>query len=212
VGVVAIGALRLPRATEVERMPSTEPTENGRTDEAHTAAYLAVGLLADATGEESFPTRDVEEAVDHLQQGRETAPEGSLTADRIEAALVLLEEVAEYEYAPDERDRLIRSALAELAPVAAGLDEWVPSLRTTKPGVPVFYQVPQAAADRAIARFRHRRQSVLEGDSELEHTVTLAEYLYEEIEEVPVIYVGAEPLYEYVGGRVDSLTIEPDDA
>jgi hypothetical protein len=79
-----------------------------------------------------------------------------------------------------------------------------------KPAAPVFYDIPEAAADRAIARVRQRR----ENDSSTERRYALAEYVYEEIREKHLFFVGDVPLAEYASERgVDSLTIggEPDD-
>lgn len=73
-----------------------------------------------------------------------------------------------------------------------------------KPTVPVFYHIPQAAADRAIERFKHRR----EYDKAPARTKWLAEYIYDEIEEKHVFWVEDEPLDDYAESRVESTTIE----
>lgn len=77
-----------------------------------------------------------------------------------------------------------------------------------KPTVPVFYDVPKAAVDRAIERFNYRREAA----ATPERGVDLEAYIYDEIPEQPVIWVDGEPLGEYAGGRVEELEIEPDGA
>jgi hypothetical protein len=64
----------------------------------------------------------------------------------------------------------------------------------------------RAAVDRAIRRFQRRRKN----NPTPERCTHLAEYIYDEIDERPVIYVAGEPLGEYALGRVESLVIEPD--
>lgn len=76
------------------------------------------------------------------------------------------------------------------------------------PAVPVYFQVPPAAADRAIDRFNHRRENgrpVRAGGADLE------EYIYDEIDQRHRVYVGDETLAEYAEDRVESLTLEADD-
>jgi restriction endonuclease Mrr len=75
-----------------------------------------------------------------------------------------------------------------------------------RPTVPVFYHIPPEAAERAIERFR-RAQANADRDRE----VTIEEYLYEEIDEQPVMYVGGEPLDEYASDRVDDLVAKSQD-
>ena len=188
------------------------PSEtNDGIDVLSTNAYLAVGVLADAIGPDTYHGRDVNEAIDHLRTGLEAGAKDTEAGRRIETALECLSDMEEY--APDERRLKVRDALAELAPVAAGVTDrdrlavepYAPP-EDKKPAVPVLYHVPRGAVDRAIRRFQHRR----ENNPTPERRTPLAEYIYEEIDERPVIYVGGEPLGEYASGRVESLVIEPD--
>lgn len=82
--------------------------------------------------------------------------------------------------------------------------------------MPVFYNVPKRAADRAIEKFAHRHDlddgaDVAAVDEAAEPGGTLQAYMYDEIREEDVMYVDSESLEEYVAGRVESLTIEPDE-
>lgn len=74
-----------------------------------------------------------------------------------------------------------------------------------RPTVPVFYNLPADAVDRAIERFKRRRENVASPQRQID----LREYIYDEIDEKPMFFVDGEPLAEYAGGRVDELTIEP---
>jgi hypothetical protein len=188
------------------------PSEtNDGIDVLSTNAYLAVGVLADAIGPDTYHGRDVNEAIDHLRTGLEAGAKDTEAGRRIETALEYLADMEEY--APDKQRLKVRDALAELAPVAAGVTDrdrlavepYAPP-EDKKPAVPVLYHVPRAAVDRAIRRFQHRR----ENNPTPERRTPLEEYIYEEIDERPVIYVGGEPLGEYASGRVESLVIEPD--
>jgi hypothetical protein len=168
-------------------------------------------VLADAIGPDTYHGRDVGEAIDHLRTGLEAGARDTEAGRRIERALEYLADMEEY--ALDERRLKVRDALAELAPVAAGITdrdrlaiEPYTLPEDKKPAVPVFYHVPQGAVDRAIRRFQHRR----ENNPTPERRTYLAEYIYDEIDEQPVIYVDGEPLGEYASGRVESLVIEPD--
>jgi hypothetical protein len=201
------------RNTEPDETDAPTPTDSDATAGAdaggtpRTNAYLAVGLLADATGEGTYHEHDISKAWEHLHEGLQASDAGTETAGRIEYALETLADLEKV--APDERDFLLREALAELAPIAAGLADHARTRtpRQEKPTVPVFYHIPHRAADRAIRRFQHR----VEGEEELPEwwgPGHLTDYLYEEISEVPVIYVDGEPLAEYASGRVDSLTTE----
>lgn len=170
---------------------------------AEAKTYVAVGGLADAIGPESYNQRDVSEAVGHLREARARAPEGTDTAERIDTALGYLTGLERLEL--DKRRVKVRDALADLAPVAAGVAD---RERNTdeRPTVPVFYNIPPEAADRAIAKFEERRKSgPVPGQK-----VTLREFIYNEIDESPVIFVGDAPLAEYASNAgVGGLVIDP---
>lgn len=207
----------------MERQRHTDAdADDDSIDVSQTKAYLAVGLLADAAGPDTYSGRDVAEAVDHLHAAREAAPTGTDTAERLDAALEYLEDVdARRPDSHRERHLCVRDALAELAPVAAGItdrDREIEGYRDTRPrdehedeqpesAVPVFYNVPPAVADRAIQRFERRREAA---DGAATTGAHLKDYIYDEIEEQSVIYVGGEPLADYAAGRVDELVIDPD--
>jgi len=193
------------------RKQHEEPTDNHATSES-TNAYLAVGLLADAIGPDTYHGRDVDEARDHLRTGLAAGATDTEAGRRIEAALEYLADMEAY--ALEERRLKVRDALAELAPVAAGLTDpaGVPTrtLREQKPTVPAFYHVPRQAADRAIHRFRY---SLRHADDCSEESLRnpeaslgrLRDWVYQEVRETPVIYVEGEPLGEYAASRVDRL-------
>lgn len=197
-------------------MTPSEPNDD--IDVLSTNAYLAVGVLADAVGPDTYHPRDVDEARDHLQTGLEAGASDTDAARRVETALEYLADMDAY--APEERHLKVRDALAELAPVAAGVTDRDREAvdpyalpEDEKPTVPVFYHVPRGAADRAIRRFQRRREAVEAGEvpEKWNHRTTLETYIYDEIEERAVIYVADEPLAEYASGRVESMVIDPDE-
>lgn len=176
---------------------------NDDTDGLSTNAHIAVGLLTDAIGPDTYHGRDVDEAKAHLRTALEDVTPDTEGVGRTEKALEYLAGMDSYVL--DERRLKVRDALAELAPVAAGVagDR---HRQDEKPTVPVFYHVPPAAVDRAIQLFKRRR-----ADNPTPGRRTyLEEYIYQEIDERPIIYVGSEPLAEYASGRVESLVIDPD--
>jgi len=182
---------------------------NDDTDVLSTNAHIAVGLLSDAIGPDTYHGRDVDEAKGQLRTVLEDTTANTEAAERIETALEYLADMDSY--ALDERRLKVRDALAELAPVAAGVVDHGRLAsggrqQDEKPTVPVLYHVPPAAVDRAIRLFKRRR-----ADNPTPGRRTyLEEYIYQEIDERPVIYVGDEPLAEYASGRVESMVIEPD--
>jgi len=190
-------------------MSQSDDTDNRR-DVRSTNAYLAMGLLADATGPDTYHGQDVDEARKHLRRGLEAGASDTDAGRRIERALEYLADMEEY--APDERRLKVRDALAELAPTVAGVTDKRPGEgpyavpEDTKPSIPVFYHIPGAVADRAIERFQTRRESA----PAPQHRTHLADYIHDEIDEWPVMYVGGAPLSEYAAGRVKSMVIEPD--
>lgn len=205
------------------------PSSNGETADhgagspvalqsASTKAYLAVGLLDGAAGPDTYHGRDVREAIDHLEDGLADAPEGSDTAEQLRAALKKLEEIDDA--SRGARGLLVHDALAELAPVAAGLTDHDRAANGTavvpgdeKPTVPVFYNVPETAADRAIDRFRRRRERVEAGDTgmHLSQRSTLSEFVLDEIDEQLEIFVGSEPYATYASkAGVTDLVVDPD--
>lgn len=67
-----------------------------------------------------------------------------------------------------------------------------------KPTVPVFYNVPATAVDRAIERFQHRIENPFGDDSPYQaQVVRLRDFIYSEIEETPVMWVDGVPLSRY---------------
>lgn len=188
---------------------STEPNDTL----ASTNAYLAVGLLSDAIGPDKFYRRDIDEAIDHLKDGLNAAVPGSESAVRIDAALGYLADLDDMPTV-GERKLQVREALAELAPVAAGVAGVDPQAKRPddKPSVPVFYQVPPAAANRAIEKFKRRRQRIEDGETGqyLDQRARLSEYIFDEIHQETVIWVGGETLAEYASqAGVESLVIDP---
>jgi hypothetical protein len=193
----------------------TDDDTDNRSDVLNSHAYVAVGLLADAIGPDTYHGGDVDEARDHLRTGLAAGATDTGAGRRIEAALEYLDDLEEKVL--EERRLKVRDALAELAPVAAGLtDPAGPPERTPreqKPTVPVFYHVPRPAADRAIHRFRY---GLRHADDRNEESLRnpgaslgrLRDWVYQEVRETPVIYVDGEPLAEYASGRVDRLTID----
>ena len=127
---------------------------------------------------------------------------------------------------PDEQPYFIRQAWRELAraydsiegppediysttaprPTSSGhsaeetaLDRHEPTASEDKPTVPVFYNAPATAVDRAIGRFEHRVENPLRDDSPYQQDVVrLRDFIYSEIEETPVIWVDGVPLSRYV--------------
>lgn len=73
-------------------MATNDHASDGSIDAASTGAYMAVGLLADAIGPDTYHGRDVDEAIGHLRTARADAPVGSEAAERIQAALEYLED------------------------------------------------------------------------------------------------------------------------
>lgn len=67
------------------------------------------------------------------------------------------------------------------------------------PAVPVYFQIPQAAADRAIDMFNRLQERTAEPAT----VVDLEGYIYDEIEPDHRIYVGDETLAEYAAGGVE---------
>jgi hypothetical protein len=196
------GEPAVPRRSTTTTM-TDDDTDDG-TAVLHSCAYVAVGLLASAVGDGPYYEADIDEAWEHLHEGLRAADSNTEGADRVERALSTLADLNDC--APDERDFVIRDALAELAPVAAGLTgtpERGRTPRTRKPTVPVFYNIPRMAADRAIRRFQQR----LEREDAL-GPAHFVDFLYEEVSEEPVIYVDGETLAEYASGRIDRLTTE----
>jgi len=183
---------------------------NDDTDVLSTNAHIAVGLLSDAIGPDTYHGRDVDEAKGQLRAVLEDTTANTEATERIETALEYLAEMDSY--ALDERRLKVRDALAELAPVAAGVADHGRLAnddgrqQDEKPTVPVLYHVPPAAVDRAIHRFKRRRAN----NPTPGRRTYLKEYIYDGIDERPVIYVGDEPLAEYASGRVESMVIEPD--
>ena len=107
------------------------PSEtNDGIDVLSTNAYLAVGVLADAIGPDTYHGRDVAEAIDHLRTGLEAGAKDTEAGRRIETALEYLSDMEEYALPEDK-----------------------------KPAVPVLYHVPRGAVDRAIRRFQRRREN-----------------------------------------------------
>lgn len=190
---------------------STDPTDT-ETDiadsrRARETAVRAIGHLDAALTENGAQRREMNRALALLEEVDVDAVDDAI-AERVEYAR---EKVAELEAAaPDEYGAIMAPALAELAPLAAqaagpssDVDESRPPSEREKPTVPVFYQVPKEAVDRAIERFQRRRESGTK------RRKWLQEYIYDEIQENHVIYVDGGPLEEYAKGRVESLTIEP---
>ena len=220
----------------------TNANPNDSIDAVQTHAYVAVGALADAIGPDTYHGQDVADARDRLRQARAAAPDRYEGTARVAAAIDALEEIDAHPL--EDRHQQVRTALAELAPVAAGVAEdprATPEARPSRdvggredgthqdvdeeappyvgpphpddrPAVPVFYPVPEAVADRAITRFNSAVDAADAGDfSErfADATRTLEEYIYDEIDPVPVIYVGGEALGDYAADRVDALEVDP---
>lgn len=171
-------------------------------DVLNTNAYIAVGLLTDAVDPDTYHERDVDEAKGHLRTALDDVATGTPGAERTASALAALDGLDEATH--DDRRRKVSDALAELAPVAAGVAGGRD--REARPTVPVFYHVPSAAVDRALSHFKRRRAN----NPTPERRTDLKEYIYSEIDEQPVVYVDGEPLGEYASGRVESTVIEPD--
>ena len=70
-----------------------------------------------------------------------------------------------------------------------------------RPTVPVFYNIPPEAADRAIEHATRRHKT--DPDRDLE--TLLLDAVYDEVREVPVVFVGEEPLEEYAADELDAL-------
>lgn len=83
-----------------------------------------------------------------------------------------------------------------------------------RPDVPVFYHVPREAAERAVERFKRRRERVENGAEGkcAGGTSTLHDYLYDEIDEQVDIWVGGLTLAEFASrAGLESMTIDPDE-
>lgn len=192
-------------------------------------AYVAVGQLADAIGPDTYRSRDVVDAKDHLRTGLRNIPDGADgdAVHRVESALEYLSDLDRLSLG--ERRMAVRDALADLAPVAAGLSDsdrlehgsgdageeitmgadsmsLAPTPAVQRPTVAAFYQVPPEAADRAIDRFNSRLE---QGKSKQPENLT--DYVLDEIDQKIAVWVGGEPLGEYAAGRVEEVAIAPDD-
>jgi hypothetical protein len=94
--------------------------DDDSTELANTKAWLAVSRLADADDADTYDGAAVGEAREHLEAASEAAPRGSTPAVRIDAAREDLDEAADSDKVGERRMK-VRDALAELAPVAAGV-------------------------------------------------------------------------------------------
>lgn len=192
--------------THTEHTGTDTAVDTDGTAALRAAARDAVDLLAGAI-EDVYRRGDVEEAEDRLTTAVADAPDTTTTA-RVRRALEYLDN-RPTDSRVDERRLEVRNALAELAPVAAdrvaGTDDVLtPRPRAERVAVPVFYTIPEIVAERALARFRERLDAHRGGDVERGHAC-LREYVYDEINEQPVLYVGGTPLGEYASGRVPVL-------
>lgn len=184
--------------------PHTEADGEKSIDVTRVQANIAVGLLADATklnDPEYFREDDVAEAIGHLEKARDAAPEGSTAGEAVGAALACLEAIEDVD-GTERRRQNVHNALAALAPVAAGISERerlfaedYPRSERDKPDSPVFYNIRPEVADRAIAQVRAGRQ----GSEEPITSPEVLDYIYQEVHEVPVVYVDGDPLGEYLG-------------
>jgi len=84
-----------------------------------------------------------------------------------------------------------------------------PSDTTSTPTVPVFYHVPEAAAQRAVRRFRQYREADDEDLFDPSRESTLRDFVLDEIRQQPVTYVGGQPLEQWADEHADD--IEPDE-
>ena len=78
-----------------------------------------------------------------------------------------------------------------------------------KPTVPVFYNVPATAVDRAIERLQHRIENPFGDDSPYQaQVVRLRDFIYSEIEETPIVWVDGVPLSRYAADAGVELKVE----
>jgi hypothetical protein len=102
---------------------STDADATGRTGALEADAYVAVGELADAIGPNTYHGDRVGEARNHLLQALKRVTEEDETeseaVDRVRSALEHLSDLGPLSL--EERRIHVRDALADLAPVAAGL-------------------------------------------------------------------------------------------
>lgn len=200
------------------------PPNDGR-DALSTNAWLAVGLLTDAIEPDTYRGDDVAEAKDHLLTALEGAPADTEAARRSEKALEFLDYLEGDSL--DERRLKVRDALAELAPIAAGItptantdpsadDEELPRDKQQpgeheKPRVPVFYPIPPEAGDRAIDRFKRRVEAEQAGDiPDGWRGSSLIDYLTDEIESQHIFYIDGEPYAEYASeAGLETLSTDP---
>ena len=87
-------------------------------------------------------------------------------------------------------------------------DTGAPSDTTSTPTVPVFYHVPEAAAERAVRRFRQYREADDEDLFDPSRESTLRDFVLDEIRQQPVTYVGGQPLAAWADEHTD---IAPDE-
>lgn len=102
----------------------TTPTEinadkpTNETDTIGAASHTAVGVLTEMQNLDTYYARDIEEVIDGIEAGVERPGVAKTAAgERAADAVERLKELKPA--APDEREGLIREALADLAPVAA---------------------------------------------------------------------------------------------
>jgi hypothetical protein len=76
---------------------------------------------------------------------------------------------------------------------------------TDTPTVPVFYHVPEAAAERAVRRFRQYREADDEDLFDPSRESTLRDFVLDEIRQQPVTYVGGQPLAAWASEYADDI-------